>query len=101
MGFCQRADLVGGAVDLLAERHLAPLQDRRQPVGQWFDFRLEPGPAQRTEQSLEAFADDVVGQGVIFGDRELRVLLGQPEKFDGLVGVCGVVSHVWSPVFGS
>ena len=49
----------------------------------------------------EALADDAVGQDVIFRDRQLRVLFGQPEKLDGLVGVCGVVSHVWSPVFGS
>ncbi len=97
VGFCQRADLVGGAVDLLAERHLAALQDRREPMGQRFDFCFKPGPAQLTEQSLEALADDAVGQDVILGDRELRVLLGQPEKLDGLVGVCGVVSHVWSP----
>jgi hypothetical protein len=99
--FCQRTDLVGGAVDLLAKRHLAPLEDRREPMGQRFDFGFKPGIAQLTEQSLEAFADNVVGQDVILGDRQLRVLLGQPEKLDGLVGVCGVVSHVWSPVFGS
>ena len=101
VGFCQRADLVGGAVDLLAECHLAALQDRREPMGQRFDFGFKPGPAQLPEQSLEAFADDAVGQDVIFRDRQLRVLLGQCEKFDGLVGVYGVVSHVWSPVFGS
>ena len=70
-------------------------------MGQRFDLCFKPGPAQLTEQSLEALADDVVGQDVIFRDRQLRVLLGQPEKFDRLVGVCGVVSHVWSPVFGS
>ena len=64
------------------------------------DFRLEPGISQLTEQSLETLADDVVGQDVIFRDRQLCVLLGQSEKLDGLVGVCGVVSHVWSPVFG-
>ena len=100
VGFCQRADLVGGAVDLLAERHLAELQDRGEPVRQRFDFRFEPGPAQLTKQSLEALADDAVGQDVILRDRQLRVLLGQSEKLDGLVGVCSVVSHVWSPVFG-
>ena len=101
VGFCQRADLVGGAVDLLAECHLAALQDRREPMGQRFDFCFKPGPAQLAEQSLEALADDVVGQNVILRDRQLRVLFSQSEKFDGLVGVCSVVSHVWSPVFGS
>ena len=100
VGFCQRADLVGGAVDLLAERHLAALEDRRDPMGQRFDFCFKPGPAQLPEQSLEALADDVVGQDLICRDRQLRVLLGQSKKLDGLVGVCGVVSHVWSPVFG-
>ncbi len=66
VGFCQRADLVSGAVDLLAKRHLAALQDRGEPMGQRFDFRLESGPAQLTEQSLEALADNMVGQDVIF-----------------------------------
>ena len=46
VGFCQRADLVGGAVDLLAECHLAPLQDRGEPVREWFDFSFETGSAQ-------------------------------------------------------
>jgi len=60
MALCQRADLVGGAVDLLAERDLAPLQDRRQSVGKRFDFHLKPGVAQLTEQRLEGLADDIV-----------------------------------------
>ena len=87
MGFHQRADLVGGPVDLLAERHLPALQDCGEPMGQRFDFYLEPGPAQLPEQNLEALADDAVGQDVIFRDRQLCVLLRQPEKLDGLVGV--------------
>ena len=69
-------------------------------MGQRFDFCFEPGSAQLAEQSLEALADDAIGKDVILRDRQLCVLLGQPEKLDGLVGVCGVVSHVWSPVFG-
>ena len=75
--------------------------ERSEPwLRQRFYFCLEPSPAQRAKQSLEALADDAVGQEVIFRDRELCVLLGQSEKFNGLVGVCIVVSHVWSPVVG-
>ena len=86
VGFCQRADLVGGAVNFLAECHLAALQDRREPMGQRFDLCFKPGPAQLPKQSLEVLADDAVGQDVILRDWQLRVLLGQPEKLDGLVG---------------
>ena len=94
VGFCQGADLVGGAVELLAESDLAALQDCGEPVRERFDLGLETGAAQLAEQGLESLADDAVGQDVILGDGQLRVFLRQAEKFDGLVGVRVLVSHV-------
>ncbi len=63
------ADLVGGAVDLLAKHHIAPLQDCREPMREGFDFRLEAGPAQLPEQGLEGLPDEIVLQDVILGFR--------------------------------
>ena len=48
---------------------VAPLQDRREAMCERFDFCLEAGPAQLTEQGFEGFADDAVLQDVIFRDR--------------------------------
>ena len=97
MALRQRADLVGGPVQILPDGDLAALQDCCEPVRERFDLRLKPGVPQLPEEGLEGFPDDVVGQDVVFRDRQFGALLRQAVKFDDLVGVRLVVSHGISP----
>ena len=89
-GMCEPSHLIAEAI--AEERAL--LKDQRATIA---DREAKLALA---EQSLKGFAGDAVRQDVILGDRQLGVFLRQAEKFDGLIGVSGVVSHVWSPVFG-